>query len=88
MNQSFSKGMDVSTRRIIRVGYFLYLGLVAYLLWKGDVAWAVANFGIAIGFIDPSDTDAKWRDKPFYVKVWLMAHLALLFIGFVYMLVR
>jgi hypothetical protein len=70
-----------------RITYILYLILVAYLLFKGDLEWAITNLGVAMVF-DPFNAKVKWQDRPFYQKVWLIAHLTLTFVGFLYLVLR
>lgn len=85
MKQELTANQNRQTKQINRYAYILYLILVAYLLIKGDIEWAVANMGIAMVF-DPFDPKVKWQDRPLYQRAWLIAHLTLTFAGFLYLI--
>lgn len=70
-----------------RVAYILYLILVIYLVIQGDMEWAVINLGVAMVF-DPFNTEVKWRQRPLYQRLWLVAHLTLVLAGFVFLILR
>lgn len=58
MKQVITSKQRIHSNRINRVGYGLFLALVAYLLVKGDYEMAVTNLGIAMVF-DPFDASVK-----------------------------
>jgi hypothetical protein len=64
-----------------RVAYsaFVLLSLY-YLIINNDLGDAVATGGIALIF-DPFDQQVAWKQRRTWQKVWLLAHLALLFTG-------
>ena len=70
-----------------RMAYGLFLLLVAYYLFKGDIENATINMGIALIF-DPFDPQVKWGSRRLYQRAWLIIHLALTLAGFVYMILR
>lgn len=71
--------------RVYRYAYALFLVLVAYQLFRGDIENATINLGIALIF-DPFDARVRWQDRPIYQRVWLLVHLGLTLAGFVYLL--
>jgi hypothetical protein len=75
------------TRQVNRYTYLLYLILVAYLFFIGDIEWAITNLGIALVF-DPFNPEVKWQDRLFYQKAWLIVHLTLTLAGFIYLILR
>jgi hypothetical protein len=72
---------------VYRMAYGMFLLLVIYYLFRGDVENATINMGIALIF-DPFDANVKWQDRPLYQRVWLLLHLFLAFAGLLYMLLR
>jgi hypothetical protein len=87
MKQELTTNCDKQSVQANRLAYILYLVLVAYLFFKGDVEWAITNLGIALVF-DPFDAKVKWQNRPFYQKMWLIIHLTLTFAGFLYLILR
>ena len=87
MKQELTAKCDKQSVQVNRFTYFLYLVLVAYLFIKGDVEWAITNLGVALVF-DPFDANVKWKNRPRYQKVWLIAHVTLTFAGFLYLILR
>ncbi len=83
MKQAITAKSKAQSNKINRYAYILYMVLVLYLVIKGDYDWAVTNMGIALVF-DPFDASVKWQDRPPYQKGWLMMHVAIMVIGFVY----
>lgn len=75
------------TTKTYRLAYGLYLVLVIYLLFKGDIEWAVVNMGVALVF-DPFDATIKWKNRPTYQKVWLFVHAGLVMVGFIYLIIN
>ncbi len=87
MKLELKANQEKQTNQVNRFAYLLYLVLVAYLFVKGDTEWAITNLGIALIF-DPFDAKVNWQDRPFYQKAWLFVHLALMFSGFLYLILR
>jgi hypothetical protein len=87
MKQELTANKEKQTIQVSRFTYILYMILVAYLFFKGDIEWAITNMGIAMLF-DPFDTKVKWQDRPLYQRAWLIAHLTLTFAGFLYLILR
>jgi hypothetical protein len=87
MKQELTAKCDKQSIQVSRFTYILYMILVAYLFFKGDLEWAITNMGIAMLF-DPFDTKVKWQDRPLYQRAWLIAHLTLTFAGFLYLILR
>jgi hypothetical protein len=85
MKQELTTKCDKQSVQANRFVYILYLVLVAYLLCKGDIEWAITNLGIALVF-DPFDAKVKWQKRPMYQKVWLIVHLILTLAGFLYLI--
>ena len=78
---------DKQAIQVNRFTYILYMVLVAYLFFIGDIEWAVTNLGIAMIF-DPFDAKVKWQNRPTYQKLWLIVHVTLTFVGFLYLVLR
>ena len=72
---------------VYRMAYGMFLLLVIYYLFRGDVENATINMGIALIF-DPFGANVKWQDRPLYQRVWLLLHLFLAFAGLLNMLLR
>lgn len=87
MKQELTAKCDKQSVQVNRFAYILYLILVAYLFFNGEIEWAITNLGIALVF-DPFDARVKWDKRPLYQKVWLFAHLTLTFAGFLYLILR
>lgn len=87
MKQELTAKCDKQSVQINRFAYILYMVLVAYLLFKGDIEWAISNMGIALVF-DPFDPKVKWQNRPLYQRVWLIVHLTLTFSGLLYLILR
>ena len=87
MKQELIAKCDKQSMQVNRLAYLLYLVLVAYLFFKGDIEWAIANLGIAMVF-DPFAAKVKWQNRPPYQKVWLLVHVTLTFVGFLYLVLR
>lgn len=85
MKQQATAQAQKQTSRFNRIFYVLFLVIVIYQFATHDVESAVINLGIALIF-DPFDTSVKWPDRPLYQRIWLMAHLALTLIGFLYLI--
>jgi hypothetical protein len=87
MKQELTAKCDKQSVQVNRFTYILYLVLVAYLFFKGDIEWAITNLGVALVF-DPFDANVKWQNRPRYQKVWLIVHVTLTFAGFLYLILR
>jgi hypothetical protein len=87
MKQELTARCEKQTVQVNRFTYILYMVLVAYLLFKGDIEWAITNLGVALVF-DPFDAKVKWQNRPRCQKVWLIAHVTLTFGGFLYLIRR
>jgi tetratricopeptide (TPR) repeat protein len=83
MKQAITAKSKAQSKQINRYAYILYMILVIYLVFKGDYDWALTNMGVALVF-DPFDPSVKWQDRPRYQKTWLLLHLAIMAMGFVY----
>ncbi len=83
MKQAITAKSKAQSTQIYRCAYILYMVLVIYLAIKGDYEWALTNMGVALVF-DPFDASVKWQDRPRHQKAWLMIHLAIMALGFVY----
>ncbi len=83
MKQEITAKNKAQTIQVNRWAYILYMVLVIYLLFKGDYDWALANMGVALVF-NPFYTSVKGEDRPRYQKAWLMIHVTIMAIGFVY----
>lgn len=70
-----------------RLAYAVFLLLVIFYVVRGDLENATINMGIALIF-DPFDAEVKWRNRPLYQRVWLLAHVAITFAGFIYMILQ
>lgn len=70
-----------------RIAYLMFLILVAYYLFRGDIENATINLGIALVF-DPFDPAVPWSNRPVYQRVWLITHLVILLAGFGFMIFR
>jgi hypothetical protein len=58
---------------------FLYTGFTLFGLYKlifGNYGEAAIHLGVALAF-DPFDQTVTWKDRPFWQRAWLIAHLAL-----------
>ncbi|HZH99497.1 MAG TPA: hypothetical protein VEX63_00035 [Flavisolibacter sp.] len=87
MKQELTSECDKQSIQVNRFTYILYLVLVAYLFLKGDIEWAITNLGIALVF-DPFDANVKWQNRPSHQKVWLIVHVTLTFVGFLYLILH
>jgi hypothetical protein len=84
MKQKLTAKCDNQSVQANRLAYILYMALVGYLFFKGDIEWAITNLGIALVF-DPFNTKVKWQYRPLYQRVWLIVHVTLTFAGFLYL---
>lgn len=87
MKQELTAKCDKQSVQINLFAYILYMVLVAYLLFKDDLEWAITNMGIALVF-DPFNPKVKWQNRPLYQRVWLIVHLTLTFSGLLYLILR
>lgn len=84
MKQELTSHQEKQSNQVNRLTYIVYLILVTYLFVIGDIEWAITNLCISLLF-DPFDAGVKWPDRPFYQKIWLIAHLTLTLAGFLYL---
>jgi hypothetical protein len=87
MKNELTAKYEKQSVHVNRFAYILYMVLVAYLLFKGDLEWAIINLGISLAF-DPFDSRVKWQNRRLYQQVWLIVHLTLTFAGFFYLILR
>jgi hypothetical protein len=73
---------DVTSRSLLinrfMYGAFVLLGMYN-LVFRRDPADAMSNFGIALIF-DPFNQEIRWVSRPIYQRVWLVVHVALVFV--------
>lgn len=81
--QVVPKDYTILFNRLLYAGFWLLSGLTIWL--SNDWSTAVANLGIALAF-DPFDPAVTWKQRPWYQKVWLTIHLALVAAGFGYLM--
>lgn len=68
----------------VAYGAFVLLGIYFFVV-KGLVSESVMYMGLALVF-DPFDQAVAWKQRPFYQKAWLVAHLILVFVLFALMI--
>lgn len=83
MKQTITTKNNSQAIQINRWGYILFMVLVLYFAISGDYDSAITNMGIALIF-DPFDQTVKWQERPFYQKAWLLVHVSIVIIGFIY----
>ncbi len=83
MKPAITAKCKAQSKQINRCAYIFYMVLVIYLIIKGDYEWALTNMGVALVF-DPFDVSVKWQDRTRYQKAWLMIHVAIMALGFLY----
>lgn len=64
---------------------FTLLGLFFFIV-KGSVSEGLMYIGLALVF-DPFDQTVTWKQRPFYQKAWLIAHLMLALTLFALMII-
>lgn len=69
-----------------RIGYAGFVLLSFYFFFiSRDLGSAVSNMGIALIF-DPFDQKVTWSQRPLWQRVWLLAHVSLVLVGFGFMI--
>ncbi len=76
--ENSTKVRDTGKINRIFYGGFVALGLY-FLLTNHDLSSAMSNFGLALIF-DPFDQKVRWNNRPLYQRVWLVVHLAIVFV--------
>ena len=66
--------MKTSFNKFLYIG-FLLIGLYQ-VFFSTDYLQTASSLGIALAF-DPFDQTVTWKDRPFWQRAWLIAHLAL-----------
>jgi hypothetical protein len=80
-----TKPRDISSGfNKILYGGFILLGLY-FLVFSKDLSQGVINIGIALAF-DPFDQKQPFKERPFFQKIWLFAHVSIALGLFAYML--
>jgi hypothetical protein len=59
-------------------GAFVIFALY-YLIFNKSYTDFIAQFGIALIF-EPFNQTIKWGDRPLYQRIWLLVHVAILFV--------
>jgi hypothetical protein len=62
-----------------RILYILFVLFGGYFFWRNDIPTGLSQLGIALVF-DPYDSSISWKERPNWVKVWLIAHLVIIFL--------
>ena len=79
------KDWSKSFNKILYTGFILIA--LFYLLFSKNFPEAVSSLGIALIF-DPFDPKQPWVQRPLYQRIWLIVHVSIVLIGFVYILMR
>ena len=74
-----------SFNKILYTGFLLIA--IFYLLFSKNITEALTSLGIALIF-DPFNPKQAWSQRPFYQRIWLFLHVAIVLLGFVYILIR
>jgi hypothetical protein len=77
MNQEITQRKDY-TSTFNKVFYALFVLISCYFLVRGEISEAMANLGIALVF-DPFNMKTPFPVRPVYQKIWLIAHVAIVF---------
>ena len=81
-NTTINNKKDV-TPVFSKIGYVAFVVLTVYFLATNQIMSAASNLGIALIF-DPFNQQQKWNDRPLYQRVWLLVHVAVVFVLFMY----
>nr|MBI1229096.1 hypothetical protein [Cytophagales bacterium] len=73
-----------TTKQINRIAYTAFVFLGIYYFIQDDWATGVSQFGIALVF-DPFDQKVSWNNRPLYQRIWMITHLILLLVSFIWM---
>ena len=79
------KDWTKSFNRILYTGFVIIT--LFYLLFSKNIPDAVASLGIALIF-DPFNPQQPWAKRPLYQRIWLIVHVSIVLLGFVYILLR
>jgi hypothetical protein len=52
----------------------LFVLFGGYFFWRNDIPTGLSQLGIALVF-DPYNSSTSWKQRPLWVKVWMIAHL-------------
>lgn len=88
MNSNVStkpKDWTKSFNKILYTGFLLIA--VFYLLFSKNISEALASLGIALIF-DPFNPQQSWSQRPLYQRVWLIVHVSVVLLGFIFILIR
>lgn len=80
MEKTNSIQKDV-TSQFNKIAYGAFVLLAIYFLITGDLGSFCMQFGIALVF-DPFNQSIVWKDRPLYQRIWMIAHLIVLFTVF------
>ena len=83
--ESKPKDWSKSFNKILYAGFLLIA--LFYLLFSKNIPEALTSLGIALIF-DPFDPKQPLGQRPFYQRIWLIVHVSIVFLGFVYILLR
>ena len=79
------KDWTKSFNKVLYTGFVLIT--VFYLLFSKNIPEAVASLGIALIF-DPFNPKQPWGQRPLYQRVWLIVHVSIVLLGFIYIIIR
>lgn len=79
-----NKKTDNSSTVFNKLAYSAFVALAIFMwFFSKDKMLATSQFGVALVF-DPFNPSVPWNKRPLYQKVWLLAHVAILFVLFGY----
>jgi hypothetical protein len=61
--------------RILYLSFVLFGG---FFFLRNDIATGLTQLGVALVF-DPYDSSVPWKERPTWVKIWLILHLLIIF---------
>jgi hypothetical protein len=83
--ESKPKDWSKSFNKILYAGFLLIA--LFYLLFSKNIPEAIGSLGIALIF-DPFNPRQPWAQRPLYQRVWLIVHVSIVLLGFIYLLIR
>jgi hypothetical protein len=83
--ESKPKDWSKSFNKILYAGFLLIA--LFYLLFSKNIPEAITSLGIALIF-DPFNPQQPWAQRPLYQRVWLIVHVSIVLLGFIYLLIR
>jgi hypothetical protein len=83
--ESKPKDWSKSFNKILYAGFLLIA--LFYLLFSKNIPEAITSLGIALIF-DPFNPRQPWAQRPLYQRVWLIVHVSIVLLGFIYLLFR